>query len=71
MLLPWRRRTEAPTENPEPQPEKPDVERARRLLHETKARRPEVERKAALMRWHLQENDFRRRVLGLIEEGKL
>ena len=65
----WRRRAEAPTVDPEN--ERPDVEKARRLLDEARARRPEVERKAARMRWHLNENDFRRRVLGMIEEGKL
>ena len=48
--------------------EEPRVEDARRQLEAARRQRVEAEKKAERIRWHLRENDFRRHVLGLLEE---
>ena len=50
--------------------EKPNVEQARRKLEAVREHRSQVEDMAARMRWHLAENDFRRKALGLLREDQ-
>lgn len=50
--------------------EKPNVEQARRKLDAVRKHRSEVEDMAARLRWHLAENDFRRKALGLLREDQ-